>query len=111
MTDSALRAGCARAMRCSRFVARSVAAEPEAGADEASRLDWLHGLATAAWSEARLAHAGRRACLGIDVDHQHTMSGKSECSTEVNGGRRLADPALLVRNCDRARHHHLPNRG
>ncbi len=54
MTEEALRAGCARAMQCSRFVARAVAAEPGAGNDEASRLEWLCELAAAPWSAARL---------------------------------------------------------
>ena len=86
MTDSALRAGCARAMRCSRFVARAVAAETEAGADEASRLDWLHGLANAAWSASRLAT--EYAALDGAGDDQETVLARRL--------RRLRRRALLA---------------
>ena len=54
MTDEPLRAGCARALQCSRFVARALAAELGAASDEAQRFDRLAELAAAPWPRARL---------------------------------------------------------
>jgi len=54
MIDEPLRAGCARAMGLSRFVARALATELGAAADEAQRLDHLCALAAQPWSRPRL---------------------------------------------------------
>jgi glutamate-ammonia-ligase adenylyltransferase len=54
MTDELLRAGCARAMRLSRFVARALAAELGGGASDAQRLERLCALAGQAWPRQRL---------------------------------------------------------
>ena len=55
MTDERLRAGCARAIVLSRFVARALAAELGSGATDARRQDWLRELAAQPWSASRLA--------------------------------------------------------
>jgi glutamate-ammonia-ligase adenylyltransferase len=52
--DDALRAGCARAIDCSRFVVRALGAEVGNGATEAQRLQRLCELAAEPWPAARL---------------------------------------------------------
>jgi len=54
MIDEPLRAGCARAMQLSRFVARALATELGSGAGETRRLDLLCELAARPWSRERL---------------------------------------------------------
>jgi glutamate-ammonia-ligase adenylyltransferase len=54
MTDERLRAGCARALRLSRFVARALAVEVGIDASEAQRLEHLCALAAEAWPRQRL---------------------------------------------------------
>jgi len=54
MTDEPVRAGCERALRLSRFVARALAAELGSGASDAERLAQLDELAAHAWSRQRL---------------------------------------------------------
>ena len=46
------------------------------------------------------AHADRHRALRIEVDEQHLAAGLDECGTEVDGGRGLADAALLVAHRD-----------
>ena len=41
---------------------------------------------------------GRRVALGVEVDHQDPEAELGEGRAEVDGGRRLADAALLVRD-------------
>ena len=48
------------------------------------------------------AHAGGRVALGVEVDDEDPVPDVGECRTEAHGGRRLADPALLVRDRDRS---------
>jgi hypothetical protein len=38
--------------------------------------------------------------LWIEIDEQNTMSKLRQGGTEIDGGSRFTDPALLVRNCD-----------
>ena len=40
----------------------------------------------------------RRVSLRVEVDDQNPRSGTGECRREVDGGRRLSDAALLVRD-------------
>ena len=42
------------------------------------------------------AERGGRVALRVEVDHQHPEATERERGGEVHGGRRLADPALLV---------------
>ena len=43
--------------------------------------------------------AGRGIALRVEVDNQNMLANGSECSAQIDGRRRLADPAFLVRNC------------
>jgi glutamate-ammonia-ligase adenylyltransferase len=54
MSTAALEAGCDAALAASRFVARALHAERDAGADDAARRIWLSRLAAAPWDAARL---------------------------------------------------------
>ena len=45
------------------------------------------------------AEAGGRVRLRVEVDEQAALAGLREAGGEVDGGRRLADAALLVRDC------------
>ena len=45
------------------------------------------------------AEARGRVRLGVEVDEQAALAGLREAGGEVDGGRRLADAALLVRDC------------
>jgi hypothetical protein len=49
-----------------------------------------------------LAHG--QVALGIEVDHEHSIPTLAHGHTEVQGGRRLRDAALLVREGDDVRH-------
>jgi hypothetical protein len=42
------------------------------------------------------AESGRRIALGIEVNDQHPFTNRSKCGAEIDGGRRLADPAFLI---------------
>ena len=42
------------------------------------------------------AEAGRGVALRIEIDHQHLLADRGERRAEIDGGRRLADAALLV---------------
>ena len=44
--------------------------------------------------------AGRRVALGVEVDHQHPVAELGQCRAEVDRGRGLADPTLLVGDRD-----------
>ena len=51
------------------------------------------------------AEAGGGVRLGVEIDEQAALAGLGEAGCEVDGGRRLPDSALLVRDCvDTCRH-------
>jgi hypothetical protein len=45
-------------------------------------------------------HTGRRVALGVEVHHEHPVPELRERRAQTDGGRRLADAALLVRDRD-----------
>ena len=47
------------------------------------------------------AHAepGGRVRLRVEIDEQHALARLGEAGADVDGGRRLPDAALLVRDC------------
>src|SRR5206468_11053975 len=50
--------------------------------------------------------------LRIEIDEEHAFSGLGQARSQVDGGRRLADAALLVRErVDRAGHRRSVERG
>ena len=58
------------------------------------------------------AEAGGRVRLRVEVDEQAALAGLRETRGEVDGGRRLADAALLVRDCvDASGHRSQASRG
>jgi hypothetical protein len=52
----------------------------------------------------READAGRRVALRIAVDQEGALFGHRQAGGEIDGGRRLADAAFLVRDCDDSSH-------
>ena len=48
------------------------------------------------------AHGG--VALRVEVDHQHALADLGQAGGQVDGGRRLADAALLVGNAENMRH-------
>ncbi len=50
--------------------------------------------------DTREAEATRRIALGVKVDDEDPTAGPSEVAGEIDHGRGLADPALLVRAGD-----------
>ena len=50
------------------------------------------------------ADAARRVALGVAVDEERPLFGGGEAGGEIDGGRRLSDAALLVRDRDDAGH-------
>jgi hypothetical protein len=50
------------------------------------------------------ARAHGRVALGVEVDQQHALSDEHQAGRQVHRGRRLADPALLVRDAIDSRH-------
>ena len=73
MIDEPVRAGCARAMQCSRFVVRALAAELGAGSDAAQRLEFLAALAAQPWSRQRL-HAEYQALATSGSDDEEALA-------------------------------------
>ena len=49
------------------------------------------------------AEAGRGVALRIKIDDEDALADRGERRAEIDGGRRLADPALLVRHGENAR--------
>jgi glutamate-ammonia-ligase adenylyltransferase len=73
MIDEPLRAGCARAMQLSRFVARALAVEVGGGASDEQRLDCLCALAAQPWSRQRL-QAEFEALAGAGGDDEEALA-------------------------------------
>jgi hypothetical protein len=46
------------------------------------------------------AHVDRQVALGIEVDEEDALAEFSERASEVHRGRRFANPAFLVGDCD-----------
>jgi hypothetical protein len=46
------------------------------------------------------AESGRGIALRIEIDDEDLPAGRGERGADVDGGRRLADAALLVSHCD-----------
>ena len=44
------------------------------------------------------SETGRRIALRVQIDEQHPATGRSQCGREIDRGRRLADPAFLIRD-------------
>ena len=49
------------------------------------------------------AETGRGVALGIEIDDENPLADGGERRAEIDGGGRLADPALLVRHRQNAR--------
>jgi glutamate-ammonia-ligase adenylyltransferase len=73
MIDEPLRAGCARAMKLSRFVARALAVEVGGGASDEQRFDHLCALAAQPWSRQRL-QAEFEALAGTGGDDEEALA-------------------------------------
>jgi hypothetical protein len=55
-------------------------------------------------SVCALAEARSRVRLWVEVDDERALARLGKAGGKVDRGRRLADAALLVRNCKNARH-------
>ena len=49
------------------------------------------------------AEPGRGVALGIEIEDQHALADRGERRSKIDGGGRLADAALLVRQGENAR--------
>jgi hypothetical protein len=53
----------------------------------------------------------RQVGLGIEVDDDHAPARRGQCRRRVDRRRRLADPALLIQDCNRSQSINLAARG
>ena len=74
MIEEPLRAGCARAMQLSRFVARALAAEAGGGASDAQRLERLCELAAQPWSRQRLHAECAALAAAVGGDEEEALA-------------------------------------